>query len=917
MQVRVDAGDLAPELLLSVRVGNLRRQATLAALQQRALRFPEELCVGKTLKLELLQQVGSEVVVCSHEESYRVAFEAGQLALTVSPESGDQDDAASDERFEMDGLPMRRQDAAAGAKEYLEKHELLPYLQGLLETVCKEKPANPYRFLWRQLGLALDTSPPKKPAQNPTGPTGKAQSAREPEKGLPELSTRPGTPAELEGSRATTPLPPPLRPTSEEAGTGCVVSADVLPEPLKSEIQEARSQFARSRSIQQGTLQEVLQGRSDPMEKGTEALRVLLREALGRSAVEGSLPALLGEETGLESSGSGLGLLPVPPPGCEPVRGQIAPSSGEGQANLKIGQDAKGRIDVKDVGSAVLVRSHVALAVPIAGFGSSILLQSLAYSALGRGGKEDMPEAASQGQGGTSPEARAKRLMELRRSFSAMGSALAGFALSRVSKISRAADEVRRNTDQAVQLLSPKWDAFVSQRSESDSKEEKGNIGKVRHYRARAEVQQFAIIGIHNWDSQLGARIRKHPASGASLVEAMGGTSSQPIDVRVTDRKSLTKELCLRRKDYESMQHRYCVEDLTNSQENSRSRMAHLLHRAAIRDPEICKGGENSQIFMEAGMLPLVISFLFGGALIRCFEVCPLWFVVYYKTLDQVFSKIDKGFKQYYGQSLHLEYARTDWSPVHVAEAGIRIDRILIARVTSHHVNHCTKVSYGYAYKSGQFAEEDNDVAKAEDRKDPFECSFKFDTYTRGRSRNFWIHKDICRFHGDETRVAATQNITPVCVNDRIEIAVNLFNAMGLVDVDKVGWRPLEIFPMQDRECPIEQELFDWYDLDSFQSQSVERLQIPDFFSPQLMHMSTEYAGIDVAVSRTRLRAEAQGVVPQADRILGSRFEVLPRSSPIILPLKRVGLQHDRFTKIQLRQGDCILLYISQGGKMT
>jgi len=187
----------------------------------------------------------------------------------------------------------------------------------------------------------------------------------------------------------------------------------------------------------------------------------------------------------------------------------------------------------------------------------------------------------------------------------------------------------------------------------------------------------------------------------------------------------------------------------------------------------------------------------------------------------------------------------------------------------------------------------------------------------KGKPRSFWIHKDICRFHGDETRVAATQNVTPVCVNDRIEIAVNLFNAMGLVDVDQVEWHPQEVFPIQKRECPIEQELFDWYDLDSFQSQSVERLQIPDFFSPQLVHCSTEYAGIDVAVSRTRLRAEAQGIVPQADRILGSRFEVLPRSSPIILPLKRVGLQHDRFTKIQLRQGDTIELYISQGGKMT
>ncbi|CAE7719690.1 unnamed protein product [Symbiodinium sp. CCMP2592] len=334
MQVSVDAGDLPPELLLSVRVGNLRRQATVAALQKRPLRFPEEWCVGKTLKLELLQQVGSEVVVCSHEESYRVDFEAGQLALTVSPESGsDHDhDAVSDGKFDVDGLPqIRRQDAAASAKEYLEKHELLPYLQGLLETVCKEKPANPYRFLWRQLGLAETKAP--------HGPGGG--------EALELLATRPGTPlcAELEGSRSATPLPPPLCPTSEEAGTdGCVASAEglALPEPLKSEIQEALEaseshlqwlhevagveDFENLRlqalalfqsSIQAGTLEEVLQGRSDS-EKGTEMLRGLLREALGRSAVEGSLPALLSEETGLESSGIGLGLSPVPPLGAKP-----------------------------------------------------------------------------------------------------------------------------------------------------------------------------------------------------------------------------------------------------------------------------------------------------------------------------------------------------------------------------------------------------------------------------------------------------------------------------------------------------------------------------------------------------------------------------------------------------------------------
>ena len=65
------------------------------------------------------------------------------------------------------------------------------------------------------------------------------------------------------------------------------------------------------------------------------------------------------------------------------------------------------------------------------------------------------------------------------------------------------------------------------------------------------------------------------------------------------------------------------------------------------------------------------------------------------------------------------------------------------------------------------------------------------------------------------------------------------------------------------------------YDLDSFQAQSVEKLQIPDFFAPQMTHDTTEYSGIDVAVSRTRLVASAIGVVPQADRFLGSRFEVL------------------------------------------
>eukprot|EP00397_Hematodinium_sp_SG-2012_P012352 GEMP01012520.1.p1 GENE.GEMP01012520.1~~GEMP01012520.1.p1 ORF type:complete len:367 (-),score=70.43 GEMP01012520.1:1569-2669(-) len=366
----------------------------------------------------------------------------------------------------------------------------------------------------------------------------------------------------------------------------------------------------------------------------------------------------------------------------------------------------------------------------------------------------------------------------------------------------------------------------------------------------------------------------------------MGSSVSANLDV--TDRKSVLKNELLKREDWYQHQH-------------------------AMEKGLIVRAGPNSGVFLASECLPRIAQFLFGTSLIRCFEVCPLWFVLFFKTLDELFAPIEAGFKQLFEPALSLEYARTDWSPVHVNEAGIRIDRILIARVTNVHAGKSLRMAYDYQYVPNKFS-----TIQSFEKNRTFQFAFQFDVFGRSSARSFWIHKDICRFHGDETRVAATQNVTPVRVDDRIEIAVNLFNALGFVDVKSVRWHPLIMNPAPPmRHCPVERELFDWYDLDAFQSQSVERLQIPDFFGPQLVHERTEYAGIDIAVSRTRFRASTPGVVPQADRILGSRFEVLPRHSPIILPLKRVGMQHDRFTKIQLREGDVINLYISQGGKMT
>merc|ERR1711971_738543 len=113
-----------------------------------------------------------------------------------------------------------------------------------------------------------------------------------------------------------------------------------------------------------------------------------------------------------------------------------------------------------------------------------------------------------------------------------------------------------------------------------------------------------------------------------------------------------------------------------------------------------------------------------------------------------------------------------------------------IAKVTQAHAGWCTKVSYGYKNLPQGSWINGRDTRNGE----LAECSFKFDAYEKGRSRCMWIHKDICRFHGDETRVAATQNIAQVCVDDRIEIPVNIYNAMGLVDLSAFQWHPLEVF---------------------------------------------------------------------------------------------------------------------------
>eukprot|EP00916_Digyalum_oweni_P011173 GHVL01018548.1.p1 GENE.GHVL01018548.1~~GHVL01018548.1.p1 ORF type:complete len:356 (-),score=63.69 GHVL01018548.1:132-1139(-) len=318
---------------------------------------------------------------------------------------------------------------------------------------------------------------------------------------------------------------------------------------------------------------------------------------------------------------------------------------------------------------------------------------------------------------------------------------------------------------------------------------------------------------------------------------------------------------------------------------------------------------------LDISIIDRIILYTIGYTLLDLFLVNSDFFIGFYDALIRMCEPIDDAFKNRFELpgSLCLENSRIDWSPVHVSQAGIRFDRILTAKVTPRHANRCVMLSYRYKYK---YEECRSKLSGAVDN-NFYETIYKFDLQRKGSQRRFWLHHDMCRFHGDETRVVSSSTVPPLCADDRIEIAVNIFNMQGLVDIDNLKWCPLQSEAISRRQCPVEEGLYDWYDLDTFQAQTVERLQIPDFFAPQWKHEITEFAGIDIAVSRSKFKAHETGEVSEAQKILRSKFEVIPRGQPIIMSLKRLGLQHDRFTPTYIRQGDEILLYWSQGGKVN
>ena len=381
---------------------------------------------------------------------------------------------------------------------------------------------------------------------------------------------------------------------------------------------------------------------------------------------------------------------------------------------------------------------------------------------------------------------------------------------------------------------------------------------------------------------------------------------------------------------------------LLHEQRERRRRVYSSMINRVLHDEEKLNSSLSSEVLptdtkLYFPMLPdsaiLIIMKFCADDIKNLLAVSPFWHFKILEALDNAFSSLESAFALVHSHLLAFKKSFISTGTISLSnKIGTRIDRVLIAEPLPILAGHTIKLRYTY---------------KLMNNPNSYKAEYKFDCAPKGK-RTVWAHKDECRFHGDESKQAYTQQVPEVCTTDNIEIAFNWFNLQGLVDLDTIDWQPpliqdtkavlksLQLASLQtpknslassedieilkkklyiytiSRSCEVEINQSEWYDHQYYiKPKEVYKY---DHFSPFLQLIRTEFAGVDVTISRSTFKAIQPGIVPDSLSRIGIMIEVKPQNSEIIQEVKRMGLLYDRHRPIQLREGDTFVLYISRGG---
>jgi len=202
MEVSLVARGTVPEdAVLSVRAGTIRRQAAVGS--GRSFRFPKSAIKENPLKVDILQQIGSAYLVLKPgEDQYKLKFNNEGLNCEVGVKTlADGEEASPDPE-------AKKSDSTAGsakeAKDYLETHQVLQFVQAVLQTVIKDKPADPWSYIANHFLSGYEPNesrtttdkPPAKPVDVPVEEPKKEAPKEEPKAEVPKEEPKAEVPKE-------------------------------------------------------------------------------------------------------------------------------------------------------------------------------------------------------------------------------------------------------------------------------------------------------------------------------------------------------------------------------------------------------------------------------------------------------------------------------------------------------------------------------------------------------------------------------------------------------------------------------------------------------------------------------------------------------------------------------------------------
>jgi len=152
MEVQItDSEGIPQDAFVSIRVGTTRRQVPFEQCSS-AFKFPSSRdAVVEPMKIDIFQQIASaKLVLHPKEDEYHIGLSgAADISLGLKLWSGKAPGA------DVRNPANSKESSAKSARDYLEGHGLLKYMQSLLHAIIQARPEDPYAFMQQQVNAGL------------------------------------------------------------------------------------------------------------------------------------------------------------------------------------------------------------------------------------------------------------------------------------------------------------------------------------------------------------------------------------------------------------------------------------------------------------------------------------------------------------------------------------------------------------------------------------------------------------------------------------------------------------------------------------------------------------------------------------------------------------------------------------------